>query len=271
MISCKDYVEHRKKEIKEVVDGFDRKPKLCVIQIGDDAASNSYIKGKHRDCEEIGLLFDHVHIKDYENFSQYNLTQLIEEKNNDDTVDGIIVQLPIPDKYDVDCVTRWIAKEKDVDGFKKDSNFTPCTPKGIMDWLKYNNYDFVGKNVTVIGRSKIVGQPLVNLLIEAGATVTCCNSKTKDIGKFIFNSDLVISAIGKAKHWRNFPNNCIVVDVGINRDENGKLCGDVDKEYVEKYWDNVYVTPSPGSVGLCTRLVLIENTIEAYMKREKVW
>ena len=268
MITCKEYVEHKKELIKRMVSGCKRTPKLCVIQIGDDPASSSYVKGKRRDCEEVGIEFAHIHIKDYSHFTEGDLLDLIRIQNKDDEVDGIIVQLPIPAKYSVKRVQEQIKRKKDVDGFRKCSDFTPCTPKGIMDWLDYNHYEFEGKEVVVAGRSEIVGKPLVNLLIDRGATVTCINSKTKSPFSFTSHADLFISAIGKAEHWTawDFQRGTLIVDVGINRDEDGKLCGDVERELTEKLRGEVYATPVPNGVGLLTRLALLENTLEANRK-----
>jgi methylenetetrahydrofolate dehydrogenase (NADP+)/methenyltetrahydrofolate cyclohydrolase len=269
LFTCKEYVKDRKEFLKSRVASCNRAPKLCVIQIGDDPASNSYIKGKRKDCEEVGITFDHVHISDYENFTERDLRDLIIMKNYDSTVDGIIVQLPIPDKYSVSMVQSYISKEKDVDGFKKASYFTPCTPKGIIDYLECNNIELAGKECTVIGRSEIVGKPLVNLLIERGATVTCCNSKTRDISRFTTCSDIIISAIGRANYFdssyfRMWLKDQIIIDVGINRDEDGKLCGDVQEEAKEMA---KLATPVPNGVGLLTRVALLENTLLAYKLR----
>lgn len=266
MISCKEYVTLRKEELKERVANFKRAPKLCVIQIGDNSASNSYIKGKQKDCTELGISYEHIHIKDYDDFEERDLLNLINRLNWDSSVDGIIVQLPIPDKYNVKRVQKAIAQEKDVDGFRKDSDFTPCTPKGIMDYLDYNGVELAGKECVVIGRSEIVGKPLVNLLIDRGATVVSCNSKTPDIKRFTMFSDIVISAIGKANYFyeSDFATEFIeqiLIDVGINRDENGKLCGDITERAKE---NAILATPVPNGVGLLTRLALMENTIEAY-------
>ena len=268
MISCKEYVALRKEELKEQVAEFKRPPKLCVIQIGEDSASNSYIKGKQRDCEELGILCEHIHIKDYAYFSGLELYSLIYRLNKDNSVDGIIVQLPIPVKYNVNLVQKMISREKDVDGFRKESDFTPCTPKGIMDYLDYNEVDIAGKECVVIGRSEIVGKPLVNLLIDRGATVISCNSKTRDLKPFTMFSDIVISAIGKANYFDDYDfctefKGQILIDVGINRDENGKLCGDITERAKE---NAVLATPVPNGVGLLTRLALMENIIEAYTK-----
>lgn len=268
MISCKEYVEIQKQQLKERVSTFKRKPKLCVVQIGDDQASSVYVRNKRKVCDEIGIEFEHVHIQDYENLSQLNLEVKIELLNINH--DGVILQLPIPDKYNVEELQKCISPEKDVDGFRPDSYFKPCTPKGIVDWLKFNNFDFTGKEVTVVGRSKIVGKPLVNMLIDEGATVTCCNSKSY-VQLHTTISDLVISAIGQPKHFKatHFSDDTIIVDVGINRDENGKLCGDIDKENVELYLDNVYITSVPGGAGKLTVLTLMKNVIEAYELHNK--
>lgn len=269
MISCKDYVAIQKKELRDKVATFKKYPKLCVVQIGNDQASGVYVRNKEKVCKEIGIGFKHVHIENYEELSQLDLEVQLELLNM--YYDGVILQLPIPDKYDVEELQKCISPEKDVDGFRPDSCFKPCTPKGIVDWLKFNDFDFTGKDVTVIGRSKIVGKPMVNMLIDEGATVTCCNSKS-NVYLYTSVSDLVISAIGKPKYFntKHFHKNTIIVDVGINKDEKGKLCGDIDKDDVEQYLDDVYVTPVPNGVGKLTTITLVKNVIEAYeLQNEK--
>lgn len=265
MVSCKEYVQIKKDNLKTRISLLNRKPCLCVIQIGNDAASNSYIKGKKNDCEEVGIEFKHYHIENYEHISESVLIDTIDDLNYSKEIDGIIIQLPIPDKYNVEKLQKYISPEKDVDGFRNDSFFDPCTPKGIIDWLDYNQYNVTGKDVVVIGRSKIVGKPLVNMLIDKGATVTCCNSKTLNLDRYIQYADLIISAIGKPKYFDalnfNYPE--IIVDVGINKDKDGKLCGDIDKESVERVFEDTYVTPVPGGVGLLTRVALLENVVKA--------
>ena len=266
MVSCKDYVEIQKQLLKEKISTFERKPKLCVVQIGNDPASNSYIKGKKNVCEEVGAIFNHLHIEHYEDVSQNILMDMIKTINADPTTDGIIIQLPIPDKYNIEELQKCISPDKDVDGFRRDSEFKPCTPKGVIDWLKYNDYDFAGKDAVVIGRSDIVGRPLVNMLISEGATVTCCNSKS-NVKMYTELADIVFSAVGKPKHFNHdwfCPNNIeVIVDIGINRDENGKLCGDIDRLDVEEHCPHVYVTPVPNGVGKLTTLTLVKNTVEA--------
>lgn len=273
MISCKEYVEIRKKEIQEKIKLYQQTPHLVVVQIDDNPASNSYIKGKRNDCNEIGIDFTHFHM-DSNLTTQDYLEECISDFGKDLSVHGIIIQLPIPDKYDLQRLLKCIPPEKDVDGFRKDSCFKPCTPLGIINWLKYNNYNFIGKNAVVVGRSEIVGKPLVNMLIDEGATVTCCNSHS-NVDMYTDVADIVFSAIGKPKYfdsgWFNIAYRPeIIVDIGINRDENGKLCGDVDKANIEDYFQHwhkerklPYITPVPNGVGLLTRLALMENVVEA--------
>lgn len=265
--SCKEYVEIRKEILKKEVEKMDRKPCLCVIQIDNDPASNSYIKGKKKDCDEIGVSFRHLQYNSAD-LDQNSLENCVLQVVNDVSVDGLIIQLPIPKKYNLDKLLAYIPSDKDVDGFRKDSCFKPCTPKGIMDWLAYNDVELSGKDVVVIGRSDIVGKPLTNMMIEKGATVTCCNSKTKDLKRYTQNADIVVSAIGKAKYFDStyFKQRQIIIDVGINRDRNGKLCGDVDYSFIY----NSYVTPVPNGVGRLTRLALLENVIESCKSRTVV-
>lgn len=266
MVTCKDYARFVKNKLKMKIKGMEKKPVLAIIQVGDNQASNSYVKGKIKDCEEVGIRcivskLDKA-IEEHELLYHIELTTCV--------ADGIIVQLPLPKHINVEHVKNAIPKEKDVDGFRQDSKFDCCTPKGIIDWLYFNGYDVCGKNVVVLGRSEIVGKPLVNMLIDRGATVTCCNSHT-DYGyeTQITNNDadVIVSAIGKAKFldWADIGSDCeIVIDVGINRDDAGKLCGDVNRESVEKLRPDTYVTPVPGGVGLLTRVSLLKNVVEAH-------
>lgn len=265
IVSCKDYVDIKKKELKEEVKHLDKKPVLAVIQIDDDKASNSYIKGKQKDCDEIGIEMRHINI--YSNAAeQQEVEGVIKDIANYDA-DGIIIQLPIPDKYDLERLQNLIPPEKDVDGFRRDSCFKPCTPKGIIDWMEYNDFEFKGKDCCVLGRSKIVGLPLTSMLIEKGATVTCCNSTTPSTWYYTRNADYAFSAVGIPNYFdfSDFTNLCeLIVDVGINRDENEKLCGDVNNAGFESSLNDTYVTPVPGGVGLLTRLALMQNVVDAY-------
>ena len=266
-ISCKDYVEQRKSFLKEEISKYEERPRLVVVQIDNDPASNSYIYNKRKSCIELGIEFIHCNIAS-ENYDQDYVEDAIRTFANERTISGIIIQLPIPDKYDLDALLKCIPPEKDVDGFRKDSCFKPCTPSGIIGWLKYNKYDFVGKNAVVIGRSDIVGRPLVNMLIDEGATVTCCNSRS-DVKSYTKCADIVFSAIGKPKYFNHewFDENSIevIVDIGINRDENGKLCGDIDRKDIEEHYPCTYVTPVPGGPGVTTVYQLMEHTIQAFL------
>lgn len=273
-ISCKDYATKRKDELKKEVSIYKKQPTLVVIQVDNDFASNKYIKWKKSDCEKVGIrcIHDHVNSND---ISQKDLEKKIMEYDASINVHGIIIQLPIPDKYDVEKLQKCISPEKDVDGFRTDSLHKPCTPKGVVDWLKHNNSLYDGATVTVVGRSKIVGKPLINMLIDENATVTCCHSKSNylDVWKNTKECDVLISAIGVPKHFDHVDVNrhgLCVVDIGINEDEDGNLCGDVDREDINKFCPNLYVTPVPGGTGLLTRVSLLENTIAAYKLIERI-
>lgn len=265
IVSCKDYVEIKKKELEEEIKNLDKKPVLAVIQIDNDQASNSYIKGKQKDCDEVGIEMHHVNI--YSNTTEQKEVECVITDIAKSDADGIIIQLPIPDKYNLERLQHLIPPEKDVDGFRKDSCFKPCTPKGIIDWMEYNNFEFKGKDCCVLGRSKIVGLPLTNMLIEKGATVTCCNSTTPSTWYYTRNADYAFSAVGVPNYFdfSDFQDFCeLVVDIGINRDENEKLCGDVNNAGFESSLNDTYVTPVPGGVGLLTRLALMQNVVDAY-------
>lgn len=265
IVSCKDYVEIKKKELKEEIQHFNRKPVLAVIQIDNDQASNSYIKGKQKDCDEVGIEMHHVNI--YSNTTEQKEVECVIKDIAKSDADGIIIQLPIPDKYDLERLQHLIPPEKDVDGFRRDSCFKPCTPKGIVDWMEYNNFEFKGKDCCVLGRSKIVGLPLTNMLIEKGATVTCCNSTTPSTEYYTRNADYVFSAIGIPHYFdfSDFFEYCeLIVDIGINRIKDNKLCGDINCCLFEEYLSGTYVTPVPGGVGLLTRTSLMQNVVDAY-------
>ena len=270
MISCKDYVKIKKELNKKRIADLSGVPRLAVIQIDDNPASNSYIKGKKADCEDVGVILEHHKFNSNET-SQASLEDFIRQLSNRLNINGIIIQLPIPSKYNLNDLLKCISPDKDVDGFRRDSKFKSCTPKGIIDWLDYNNYQFEGKHAVVLGRSDIVGKPFVDMLIDKGCTVTCCNSKTKNYESIFKTANLIISAIGKPKFWTSDSFICgrdtidCIVDVGINRDDNGKLCGDVYIENAEIDFPNTYITPVPGGVGLLTRMALVDNTVESYL------
>lgn len=260
-----------KADVDKLQERKQRLPKLVVILIGNNQASNAYVNGKSKDCEEVGILNTTLR---YDDISEDELLSKIRELNTDDTVDGILVQLPLPKHIDEKRVIEAISPLKDVDGFHMqnvgklyigDTTFVPCTPKGIIRILEEIGLDNLqGKKTVVLGRSNIVGKPVAKLLLDKNATVTICHSKTDDILKEVNQADIVVSAMGQAKlvkkEW--LKQGAVVVDVGMNRDENGKLCGDVDLDDVI---DKVsYITPVPKGVGLVTRAMLLENTMQAY-------
>ena len=284
IINCK---EIREKEIAKIKETYKGGCKVVFIQIGENPASNVYVRNKINLCKEVGI--EVKHIQGDEETSQEALINSIKKFNLDKDIHGIMVQLPLPEHISEEAVINAIAPEKDIDGFTtinkgklmigdKDA-IIPCTPKGIMTILEHENIDLQGKNVVIVGRSNIVGKPLANLMINAGATVTVCNSKTnKDYLSYLFfNADIFVSAIGKANYFNEkffldnrmlteYLEDTIAIDVGINRDEEGKLCGDIDKELYEKF---KAVTSVPGGVGVMTVLEVIKNSIECYERSKK--
>ena len=249
----KEYTENRKAELRDHVSTMAAAPRLAIIQVGTVEASTRYVRNKLKDCEAVGI---DAHWYGYED--TYTTEDLIIEIQ--DLVpfyDGVIVQLPLPRHIDADRVLAAIPKEKDVDGFKHDSPFSPATPMGIMTYLHDCGFEFEGANVTVIGRSDIVGKPMAQLLTDANATVTLCHSKTKNLHSHLERADLIVCAVGRAKFLNCYPIHVPVIDVGINFDDNGKMCGDCFNT------ENRQVTPVPGGVGLLTRCALLANVIKA--------
>ena len=245
-------------------------PKLAVVLVGNDGASKVYIKNKSKACEEVGIEFEE-YILD-ENISQNELINLIDTLNNKKEIHGILLQSPIPKHLDINQAFRAITPEKDVDGFNPlnvgkltlgQDTFVSCTPYGVIKMFEEYNINLEGKNLCILGRSNIVGKPLIQCCLNKNATVTVCHSKTKDLKEHTKNSDIVISAIGKAKFITEdmIKEGAVVIDVGINRGEDGKLLGDVDFENVEKKAS--YITPVPGGVGPMTIAMLMNNVIKA--------
>ena len=253
----KEYTQSLKNYFYDIIDKDDQ-PQLAIIQVGDVEASNRYVKNKLKDCEEVGII-GHRYWFD-ENITEDELVEEI--KLLQDHYDGVIVQLPLPPHIRSQSATAAIDKSKDVDGFKLDSEFLPATPKGIKDYLDYCGFKFEGAHVVIIGRSDIVGKPMAQICTDANATVTLCHSKTKNLDQFIQAADLIICAVGKPHFLNCYPIRVPVIDVGINFDENGKLCGDCFNV------ENRDITPVPGGVGLLTRCALLENVILA--KKGKV-
>lgn len=257
-----------------------RKPRLVIISIGEDPASKIYIRNKRKACEEIGI--ELIVVEENENISRDDALSLIDEFNGDVFVDGIMVQEPLP-KH-LEGMSEEILPEKDVDGFTSANIgklflgegffFLPCTPAGIIELIDSTEFPIEGKHVVIIGRSKIVGKPLAGLLLHRNATVTICHSKTEDLEEICRTSDILISAVGKPKFvTREFigDNTRVVIDVGINRLEDGKVVGDVDFDDVsevfnDRYNDN-YITPVPGGVGPMTVAGLMVNTVTSYVNK----
>ncbi|MEG2781593.1 MAG: bifunctional methylenetetrahydrofolate dehydrogenase/methenyltetrahydrofolate cyclohydrolase FolD [Oscillospiraceae bacterium] len=246
------------------------KPKLVVIIVGDDQASRTYVNNKKKSCERVG--FDSVEYALPASTTQEELLGLIEKLNRDKSVNGILCQLPVPKHINEEAVISAISPLKDVDAFHPenvghimigDYKFLPCTPAGVMELLKSENIDIQGKSCVIIGRSNIVGKPMSMLLLQKNGTVTICHSKTRNLKEITRSADILVVAIGIAKFVTAdmVKPGAVVIDVGMDRDENNKLCGDVDFESVSAVAD--YITPVPGGVGLMTVAMLMQNTLTA--------
>ena len=264
-MEIKEYVLNRKQELKEEIEALDKKPCLCIIVVGDNPASESYVKGKMRDSDEIGI--DHRLFRFDDNVTREELLSLIDKLNKDEEVDGILVQLPLPRHIDPKELQLAIDPKKDVDGFSPLTEFDACTPKGIIDYLVHEGFQFEGKNAVVIGRSDIVGKPMAKLLLAKNCNVIQVHSRTKrpEMELFLRNADLIVVATGKmhlVDDSYEFKKTAWLVDVGINRGEDKKLHGDAAPNLPLKRQ-----TPVPGGVGLLTRLALLDNLILAYKKR----
>ncbi|MFR2721200.1 MAG: bifunctional methylenetetrahydrofolate dehydrogenase/methenyltetrahydrofolate cyclohydrolase FolD [Thomasclavelia ramosa] len=263
-----------KEEVSKIKETYPRLPKLVVILVGDNQASQTYVRNKERGCQYIGI--ESEILRHDASFSEIELLQEINDLNNDDTVDGILVQLPLPQHINEEKVLDAIVPSKDVDGFHPENvaklflgqhSLVPCTPKGMMVLLEEINYDLAGKEVVIVGRSNIVGKPVALLCLQKNATVTIAHSQTKDLKAVCSRADVLIAAIGKPKFFNHeyVKDGAVVLDVGINRDENNKLCGDVDFDDVK---DKVSaITPVPRGIGPMTITMLMKNTIEAFYHR----
>lgn len=266
-----------KQRIEEYRQAGKRLPRLVVVLVGDHPASVSYVRGKEKACIAIGMENELLRLD--ETTTQEELLDVIQGFNKNDQVDGILVQLPLPKHMDEQAVLHAIAPDKDVDGFHPynlgnmiigANTYLPCTPKGIMELLKRVGWkDLSGKTAVVIGRSNIVGKPIAQLLLQANATVIMTHSKTENIKDLTRQADILIVAIGKARYvnadW--IKEGAVVIDVGVNRDEHEKLCGDVDFDSVLPKCS--YITPVPKGVGPMTIAMLLSNTFDAYEKHIK--
>lgn len=247
-----------------------KNPKLAVIMVGEDPSSKIYVKNKSIACNEVGIEYEEFLLS--ETTTMEELLDLIDKLNKDATIHGILLQSPIPKGLDINEAFRAIDPKKDVDGFNPfnvgklclgQDTFVSCTPFGIIKLLGEYNIEIEGKNAVVVGRSNIVGKPMMQCLLNKNATVTVCHSKTKDLKEVIKEADILVVAIGRANFITKdmVKENAVVIDVGINRGENGKLCGDVDFEEVSKVAS--YITPVPGGVGPMTIAMLMNNILKA--------
>jgi methylenetetrahydrofolate dehydrogenase (NADP+) / methenyltetrahydrofolate cyclohydrolase len=273
IINGKEIAQAVRQEIRKEVDDLKKQgyvPGLAVILVGDNQASQTYVRNKEKACLDLGM--HSVLIKKPATLSQEELIANINELNQDDSIHGILVQLPLPEHINEKAIIEAISPEKDVDGFHPvnigrmmtgQSTFLPCTPYGVMVMLQHINYNLEGKHVVVVGRSNIVGKPAGQLMLNANATVTICHSRTKDLAYYTKQADVIVAAVGKrniitADHIKE---GAVIIDVGMNRNDEGKLCGDVDYEGVLNKAS--YVTPVPGGVGPMTITMLMKNTVQS--------
>ncbi|MCM1370955.1 MAG: bifunctional methylenetetrahydrofolate dehydrogenase/methenyltetrahydrofolate cyclohydrolase FolD [Clostridium sp.] len=262
--------EKIKSNLKTEIKTYMIKPCLAVIQVGNDEASNIYINSKEKSCSEVGIYFKHI--KFDENAREIEIINKIIELNNDEYIHGILLQLPLPEKFNEEKLINYIARNKDVDGLTDvnigklingKKSLTSCTPLGIIELLKEYNVEIEGKNVVIVGRSKLVGKPLISLFLNNNATVTVCHSKTNDLKSFTKNADILVVAVGQKGLITEdmVKENSVIIDVGINRVD-GKLYGDVDYDKVKEKVS--LITPVPGGVGPMTVAMLLENVNSVY-------
>lgn len=266
----KALAEKVKAQIREKVSKLRRQPGLAVILVGDNPASQVYVRNKERDCAQCGIMCYDYHLP--QDATQEDVLDLVEKMNNYGAVDGILVQLPLPEQIDERVVLEAIAPDKDVDAFHPENvgrimqgqaYYKPCTPAGVMEILHEYGIDPGGKHCVVVGRSNIVGKPMAMLLLHENATVTICHSRTPDLKAQCIQADILVSAVGKTGLITAdmVKPGAVVIDVAMNRNEAGKLCGDVDFAAVSQVAS--YITPVPGGVGPMTRAMLMENTYKA--------
>ncbi len=263
-------------ELKEKIAQLDKAPGLAVIIVGEDPASQIYVRNKIKACAELGIRSYSYELP--KETTQSELEGLLDMLATDSQVDGILLQLPLPKHLDSEAASAHIPFEKDVDGFsayhlgllmQHKEKIAACTPLGVMKLLEYEGIDLVGKHAVVLGRSETVGKPMAMLLLNANATVTICHSKTANLKELCLQGDIIVSAVGKAKFVTAdmVKEGAVVIDVGMNRDESGKLCGDVDFEAVKE--KTSYITPVPGGVGPMTITMLMYNTYTRFMANKE--
>ncbi|MEK3890784.1 bifunctional methylenetetrahydrofolate dehydrogenase/methenyltetrahydrofolate cyclohydrolase FolD [Bacillus sp. FSL K6-3431] len=273
IIDGKEISTQIRKELEQEVKALTEagiRPGLAVILVGNNPASRTYVTSKQKSCKAIGM--ESLLIEFPEDIKEQTLLEKIEELNEQNNIHGILVQLPLPAHISDEKVIETISPEKDVDGFHPvnigkmmtgQDTFLPCTPFGVLKMLKHMQIPIAGKHAVIVGRSNIVGKPAGQLLLNENATVTYCHSKTQDLAAFTTKADIVIAAVGIAKMIKaeHIKEGAVVIDVGMNRDENGKLCGDVDFEDVKEKAG--YITPVPGGVGPMTITMLLFNTVKS--------
>lgn len=270
LINGKEVAENIKLQVKEEIKSLGKDVTLAVVIVGDNPASKVYVNNKKKACKLVGIQSLEYGLP--ENTSEDELLSLIDRLNNYNYVDGILVQLPLPRHINTDMVIERINPEKDVDGFTAINtgklwlgqyDIAPCTAIGVIELLDYYNIDIAGKHCVIVGRSNIVGKPVAALMLERNATVTVCHSKTQNLYDITRTADILITAVGKPKFITRdmVKDGAVVIDVGINRDENGKLYGDVDFENVKD--KTTAITPVPGGCGPMTVAMLVKNTLEA--------
>ena len=280
LIDGKEVSTYIKNSVKSKVDALRSNGKeitLAVIIVGNDPASRVYVNNKKKACEYVG--FRSLEYALDEQTSEQELLELIDRLNKDKSVNGILCQLPVPEHIDEEKVIDRISPEKDVDGFSKinvgklwvgDYDLAACTPMGVMELLKYYNIDVNGKNCVIIGRSNIVGKPMAALLLEKNGTVTICHSRTKNLSEITSQADILVAAVGRAGFVTAdmVKEGAVVIDVCINRNAEGKLCGDVDFDGVKD--KTSYITPVPGGCGPMTIAMLMKNTLVAAEKQGEI-
>ena len=265
--------EKIKEKTKAIKDKYSIVPGLAAVLVGEDPASQIYVRNKRKSCEDVGIYSEEHKLP--ESTTQDELLELINKLNNDKKINGILVQLPLPKHIDDSLILNSVSSEKDVDGFhpinagylfEGKPQFIPCTPHGIIKMLEFYDIDIEGKNAVVLGRSNIVGKPAAILLLQKNATVTICHSRTKNLEDVLKEADIIVAAIGRAHFVKKemVKEGAIVIDVGINRLDTGKLAGDVDFEAVKKI--SGFITPVPGGVGPMTITMLLWNTLTSLEK-----
>ncbi len=274
LLNGKELAKEIRQKLKEKVEKEQLTPNLAVILCGNNEASKVYVRNKSKACDEVGIKFKEYLLPN--ETKQEELLELIDKLNQDESVDGILLQSPIPKGLNIQEAFARISPEKDVDGFNPynvgkltigEDGFIPCTPYGIMKIFEKYKIDLEGKKAAIVGRSNIVGKPMAQCLLSHNATVTICHSKTKDLKQELKDADVIVAAVGKRNIIKAdmVKEGVVVIDVGMNRNDEGKLCGDVDFENVSKKAS--YITPVPGGVGPMTIAMLMNNVVKAHLMK----